>query len=264
MAAFEIIALDTVTPQLRAPGSGDTYIARRAVDVQIDDAVTNAVTTTLTLTHTSSGTVANGFGVGLSFTLENTTYSANIDMAAMEVISTNQGAISGALELKTKSDNVMQSRLRLDPAGQARMMFEDAATNSVTSVAALRHTTTGTTAAGFGVGLMFQLENSTYSSIADMARVDAVTTNEGNIDGALVLNISDGNVMTEKVRVAVAGLHTPAGATNMTKGFIYVPAAAGTPTGTPVAVSGCAPLYVDTTANKLYFYSGGQWRDAGP
>lgn len=70
---------------------------------------------------------------------------------------------------------------------------------------------------------------------------------------------------TERLRITSAGdIHTPAGATDMAGGFIRVPAAAGTPTGTPAAVSGTAPLYVDTTANKLYFYSSGAWRDAGP
>jgi len=53
-------------------------------------------------------------------------------------------------------------------------------------------------------------------------------------------------------------------ATNATNGFLYVPTCAGTPTGTPTAITGMAPIVVDTTNNKLYFYSGGVWRDAGP
>ena len=53
-------------------------------------------------------------------------------------------------------------------------------------------------------------------------------------------------------------------ATNATNGFLYVPTCAGTPTGTPTAKSGYAPIVVNTTNNKLYFYSGGAWRDAGP
>lgn len=53
-------------------------------------------------------------------------------------------------------------------------------------------------------------------------------------------------------------------ATNATNGFLYIPVCAGTPTGTPTTISGFAPIVVDTTANKLYFYSSGQWRDAGP
>jgi hypothetical protein len=53
-------------------------------------------------------------------------------------------------------------------------------------------------------------------------------------------------------------------ATNATNGFLYVPTCAGTPTGTPTAITGMAPIVVNTTNNKLYFYSGGVWRDAGP
>ena len=53
-------------------------------------------------------------------------------------------------------------------------------------------------------------------------------------------------------------------ATNATNGFFYIPTSAGTPTGTPATISGMAPLIVDTTNNKLYFYSSSAWRDAGP
>lgn len=52
--------------------------------------------------------------------------------------------------------------------------------------------------------------------------------------------------------------------TTATDGFLYVPTCAGTPTGAPTTQTGSAPIVVDTTNNKLYFYSGGQWRDAGP
>jgi hypothetical protein len=53
-------------------------------------------------------------------------------------------------------------------------------------------------------------------------------------------------------------------ATNATDGFLYIPTCAGTPTGTPASYGSTAPLVVDSTNNKLYFYSGGTWRDAGP
>jgi hypothetical protein len=53
-------------------------------------------------------------------------------------------------------------------------------------------------------------------------------------------------------------------ATNATSGFVYVPTCAGLPTGTPETYTGLVPIVVDTTNNKLYFYSGGAWRDAGP
>jgi hypothetical protein len=53
-------------------------------------------------------------------------------------------------------------------------------------------------------------------------------------------------------------------ATTATDGFLYVPSCAGTPTGTPTTKTGRVPIVVDTTNHKLYFYSGGSWRDAGP
>lgn len=53
-------------------------------------------------------------------------------------------------------------------------------------------------------------------------------------------------------------------ATTATNGFLYVPTCAGTPTGVPTSITGMAPIVVNTTNNKLYFYSGGAWRDAGP
>jgi hypothetical protein len=67
------------------------------------------------------------------------------------------------------------------------------------------------------------------------------------------------NLFTGSVVTNSAALTTTA-----TDGFLYVPTCAGTPTGTPTAQLGTSPVVVDTTNNKLYFYSGGQWRDAGP
>lgn len=44
--------------------------------------------------------------------------------------------------------------------------------------------------------------------------------------------------------------------------YIYVPSAAGPPTGTPPIIPGCSPLYIDTASGfgRLYYYaSSGQW-----
>lgn len=53
-------------------------------------------------------------------------------------------------------------------------------------------------------------------------------------------------------------------ATTATTGFLYAPSCAGVPTGVPVAVAGMAPIVIDETNHRLYFYSGGAWRNAGP
>jgi hypothetical protein len=73
---------------------------------------------------------------------------------------------------------------------------------------------------------------------------------------------------TERMRLTTNGNIVAGGsvalATTATNGFLYVPTCAGTPTGTPTAITGMVPIVVDTTNNKLYFYSTGVWRDAGP
>jgi hypothetical protein len=72
---------------------------------------------------------------------------------------------------------------------------------------------------------------------------------------------------SERARIPDVGgmvVGTAALATSATDGFLYVPTCAGTPTGTPTTQTGTAPIVVDTTNHKLYFYSGGTWRDAGP
>lgn len=53
-------------------------------------------------------------------------------------------------------------------------------------------------------------------------------------------------------------------ATTATDGFLYVSSCSGPPTGVPTAYAGRIPVVVDSLNNKLYFYSGGSWRDAGP
>jgi len=73
---------------------------------------------------------------------------------------------------------------------------------------------------------------------------------------------------TERMRIDSSGNLVAGGSvaltTTATNGFLYVPTCAGTPTGTPTAITGMVPIVVDTTNNKLYFYSTGVWRDAGP
>jgi hypothetical protein len=91
-------------------------------------------------------------------------------------------------------------------------------------------------------------------------------------DAAAIRNIANSPLVfetnnTERARIPAAGgmvVGTAALATTATDGFLYVPTCAGAPTGTPTTQTGTAPIVVDTTNNKLYFYSGGAWRDAGP
>lgn len=78
-------------------------------------------------------------------------------------------------------------------------------------------------------------------------------------------NRNDGTLFWDQLRVTgSAVIGSAALATNATDGFLYVPTCAGVPSGTPTVFTGTAALIVDTTDNRLYFYSSGAWRNAGP
>ena len=76
----------------------------------------------------------------------------------------------------------------------------------------------------------------------------------GNAGATTVMEIDDGSLI----------LGSGAIATNATDGFVYVATCPGVPTGTPTARTGRAPIVIDTTNNRLYFFSNGVWRNAGP
>lgn len=105
-----------------------------------------------------------------------------------------------------------------------------------------------------------------YGFVADSTLIGA-TTNYGfysNVPDAanrynFFANGTAPNLFKGSTIVGAAAL-----ATTATDGFLYVPTCAGTPTGTPTVFTGTAPIVVDSTNHKLYFYSGGTWRDAGP
>lgn len=49
-------------------------------------------------------------------------------------------------------------------------------------------------------------------------------------------------------------------ATTATTGFAYIPVTTGTPTGTPVSISGYVPMVADSGGNKLWIYINSAWK----
>lgn len=74
MSALEIIALDEATPQLRAPGAGDTYLAPRALAITPVSLTGAAATSSLSITQTwdTTGT-PTAFDVNVTDTASNAT-----------------------------------------------------------------------------------------------------------------------------------------------------------------------------------------------
>jgi hypothetical protein len=103
-----------------------------------------------------------------------------------------------------------------------------------------------TTAQGSFANLTFSANQYTISIVTNATPTSAtlVTSN------ALVID-SNTNIYSQ----------TPT-ATTMTKGFFYIPAAAGAPTGVPSLIAGHVPMYFDTTGNNFYIYNG-VWKKVG-
>ena len=144
--------------------------------------------------------------------------------------------------------------------------------NSIAAFNTMAISATDTTpfAVGVGGGINFraQLSSTSYSTYAAIWSFRESAT-ISDYKGSLIFGTSDNNdgYPEERARIDSGGnvvIGTAALATNATNGFVYVPGCAGTPTGVPTAFTGRVPIVVDTTNNKLYFYSGGAWRDAGP
>jgi hypothetical protein len=139
-------------------------------------------------------------------------------------------------------------------------------------------------AASGGEGGFVFIENSAGSALGNKAGIrfatdtggsfsgyagflECVNTNFNNGAADLVFGTWNGAARGERARIPAAGgmvVGTAALATSATDGFLYVPTCAGTPTGVPTTQTGTAAIVINTTNNKLYFYSGGAWRDAGP
>jgi len=137
MAAFEVIALDTATPQLRAPGAADTYTFPRAVEMPLGTA--NGV-----LYLNGSKVVTSGSGLtfdGADFTFQNAIKFLNNDgsgnKAVLSAFAYGGSGATGTLTLSSTYGNANQQRIKIGVGGTAATSFE------IDSAEQMRLTSTG-------------------------------------------------------------------------------------------------------------------------
>lgn len=109
------------------------------------------------------------------------------------------------------------------------------------------------TASSFGFGAV-NASNSTVNirsrnTTANHFALQVFTTSSKLLIGAY----NDGNITLGDATLT----------TSSVKGFPYIPAVSGVPTGTPTTKTGYQPLIVDDTNSDLYFHDGNNWKPSG-
>lgn len=257
--------------------TGDASLpAGQTADIVLEDTATNTQPTLLRLRHRTTGTPATGFGVAMELCGEDAGGSDQ-DIAI----------IRGRLQPATAGSEGGQFRVGVVASGGAYPSTTDdqfavtssavtcrttqSTTNATHDTLFLYRRTSGTAAAGIGLGISVVVESAGGNDCFAITHRHVLTTatDTAEIAEYRVAVVNAGSLQaegSEPFRVSGNGSVVAGGgaiATTATDGFLYVPTCAGTPTGVPTAKTGYAPIVINTTNNKLYFYSGA-WRDAGP
>lgn len=186
----------------------------------------------------------------------------------LDINSTEIDDLTGYVNLATATDLAAFNRSTLVSPGPWQMRFQDSYARGLkmgTIDNLTLYSDLGTLVIKSSSTAPFAVDKDTGSALMNF-RLAGVAYKYMGISAAkdlVFLSSTTSTVMltlTDKGNIVV----NQAVATNATDGFIYVTGTAGTPTGAPTAYTGRVPIVVDTTNHKLYFYSGGSWRDAGP
>jgi len=197
---------------------------------------------------TASGT----FAVTLSGTALPLANGGTGQTTAQLAINSLAGAVTTAQYLRGNGTNVVMNSIQ------------------AADVPTLNQNTSGT-AAGLSTTLVVGSGGTGVTSLTTYGVLyggSTVGATAAGITGQILIgNTSAAPSWSSKVQVTTAGsvaAGTGSLATTATDGFFYIPTCAGVPTGVPTAISGFAPMVIDSTDNSMYIYVGGAWRQVFP
>lgn len=213
----------TTSTQVFGVGTSDVYNSNRT------SSATNTVETGFQLNHLTSGTPANGIGVSLDFGVQTSgglRGAAYIQAICTDVTNGSEdfdlvfktmaaGAIA-AERIRVGLSNgvgsvISQGNLGLISPSGVLIVNENATTNAEEYGLAIRKISTGTSAAGFGTGISFQLENgSANTKVAGIIAVTATDVTNNSEDSDMIFRLTDAGVVAsastgEKLRIVSDG-----------------------------------------------------------
>ncbi len=115
---------------------------------------------------------------------------------------------SGVTRLTTISDQVGIGTASPVADTKLQIVSDDATANDISNVVTIDHTTSGTAAAGIGLGINFRSENDA-GSITNVGHINALLTNAASGAEASAISFetrTGGGAATERLRITAAGL----------------------------------------------------------
>lgn len=242
-----------------------------ALEVVAEDSSLSSVTGVARFTHAVSGTPAAGIGAAIDFQIETSPtvnkvggaiYSQSTDLTPTQEdfdlgFATMINGTSGIEVLRLTSDQ----RLGLNtpnPQVTYQQITADSATDSVSSVMRLTHTTDGTPAVGFGSALDFE-DETTVGNNEIGVRLCSVLTDPtlGTEDVEFsVKTMTEGAAATEKLRVgnAITSLvpFAPIGVDTSPSSSASISIGAGTNTRAPIHLTAGTNLSTATAGAMEY------------
>lgn len=163
------------------------------VSVQTVTALTNTVDDLLDIRHTTSGTPANGIGVGMTATVETTAGNeiiGSMDYVVTDVTSASEDAdfVLGLMD----GGSAAAERWRTDSGGIITQSAVSAATNAVVDVMNIKHNTSGVEANGIGLGILFTQEVTSGDEVAASIDVSASDVTGASEDFSYIISLMSG------------------------------------------------------------------------
>ena len=179
-----------------------------------------------------------GFGSGSVTSVGGTGTVSGLTLSGL-VTTTGDLTLGGTLSLTSLDVTTALTYIPYNATNPAGYITSAGTATNVSGIVAIANGGTGQTTA-----------NSAFNALAPAQSAGKFLTTDGsNTSWSTTLVTTNGSV--------AAG--TGSLATNATNGFFYIPTCAGVPTGVPTAISGFAPMVIDSTDNRLYVYVGGSW-----
>lgn len=235
--------------QISGPTAGSTRT------MTVPDADFTAARTDSAQTFTGDQRFDNNLGVGVapSYKLHVAGVSNTVAFGITGTVASNSNGVYFAPSAITGSFNFINGATSATTGTRAKFVNTENATSSSHSIVDIEvgGGSGGDPKLNFTISGVLNWSFGVDNSDSDRLKLSA-SANPGTND-CMIVDVNK-NVVINSAAIA----------TTATDGFLYVPGCAGAPTGTPTSYTGRVPLVVDTTNHKLYFYSGGTWRDAGP